>query len=171
MTVRPVLPEPPAWMARVKPAGQWALCALIAFAHALGAPLLPYQELTFFWVYPLVILLPGLITMIMLPGAWRRWYRWAALSGLSLVVFPQVFPLVLAFAETWLLHQSWVTERGAGAPAALRWPFKTKAKPTRRAGERGPATIKEVLRAEGKASKSKKFPKRGSSSPVGENEA
>jgi hypothetical protein len=64
------------------------------------------------WLFPLAVVLPGIITMTLLPGGWKRWYRWAALLGLAMMLFETSNPyIVILFGETWILHRSWVTER------------------------------------------------------------
>lgn len=151
----------------------WIAALAVAAVHTGLVQVLPYQQLTFMLVYPLTIMLPGAITMILLPAARRRWYRWVALGGLSLVVFPEVYPLVMLVGETWLLHQSWVTERHDAGPtkAAIRWPWKRTAPAVAKTS--GPSTIAEALAAEKSASpkRPKKFPARGSSRPVAEDGA
>ncbi|MBG0738697.1 hypothetical protein IV500_04580 [Paeniglutamicibacter antarcticus] len=65
------------------------------------------------WMVPLAIVLPGIITMTLMPSGWRRWYRWVALLGLVLMVSESSSNpfVVILFGETWMLHRAWVTER------------------------------------------------------------
>jgi hypothetical protein len=97
---------------------RWAAAAAFTFAHIFalaalimfGPGLLSMDLMS--WIFPLAVVLPGIITMTLLPGGWKRWYRWAALLGLAMMLFENSNPyIVILFGETWILHRSWVTER------------------------------------------------------------
>ncbi len=99
------------------PAG-WVAAAVFTFAHIfalasfimLGPNFLSMDLMS--WIFPLLIVLPGIISMTLLPGGWKRWYRWAALLGLAMMLTENSNPyIVILFGETWILHRSWVTER------------------------------------------------------------
>lgn len=95
----------------VKRAAGWAGAVGFAIVHtvALWACFVVPAPQVATWLFPLVAILPGIVTMTLLPGGWKYWYRWAALLALLLnAVDP--FSLVLV-AVTWLMHRSWVTER------------------------------------------------------------
>lgn len=102
--------------ARLRPAGiagpaQWAAAAAATLAHIIALDLsyiLPGPDVVG-WLFPVVAVLPGVATMALLPGGWKRWYRTAALLGLVLIATNPY--IVLAFGETWMLHRMWVTER------------------------------------------------------------
>lgn len=98
----------------------WVTAAGAAIAHTVAmwaAYTLPSPE-TVGWLVPLVTLAPGLATMAVLPGGWKRWYRWAAILGLTL---NSVDPfIIILIGETWALHRSWVTERDAPLKSLLR---------------------------------------------------
>ncbi|MCU6479105.1 hypothetical protein [Arthrobacter sp. A2-55] len=94
-----------------RPALAWVLATAVAAIHILAVFSIPFTPSTFVWLYPLAIIAPGAATMILLPGAWRRWYRWAALLALSFNVYPDILPAVLFVGECWALHQSWAVER------------------------------------------------------------
>ncbi|GAA4033760.1 hypothetical protein GCM10023063_16980 [Arthrobacter methylotrophus] len=100
---------------------RWVAAAAFTFAHIfalaslilLGPGFLSMDIMS--WVFPLAVVLPGIITMTLLPGGWKRWYRWAALLGLAMMLFENSNPyIVILFGETWILHRSWVTERTIG---------------------------------------------------------
>lgn len=81
-------------------------------AIALVLNLLPMDLI--WWLVPLMIVFPGIVTMTLLPGGWKRWYRWAALLGLVLMVLESAANnpfIVILFGETWMLHRGWITER------------------------------------------------------------
>lgn len=91
--------------------GLWTGAAAFSVIHVIAmwaAFILPSPEVVG-WLFPVVTVLPGLISMTLLPGGWKRWYRWAAILGLTLnAVDPFIIVLI---GETWALHRMWVTER------------------------------------------------------------
>lgn len=95
---------------------QWAGFTAFAVVHivalALALYLLPMG--TIWWLVPLMVVFPGIVTMTLIPGGWKRWYRWAALLVLVLMVLEanlrDAFIIVL-FGETWILHRAWIIER------------------------------------------------------------
>lgn len=89
----------------------WVACAAAAYSHAQSVFLAPYTEETVSWLLPLVLILPGLLTMVLLKNGFRRWYRWVAIALLFTTTFSDSAVAVLTVAETWALHQQWVTER------------------------------------------------------------
>ncbi|ACL42355.1 hypothetical protein Achl_4404 (plasmid) [Pseudarthrobacter chlorophenolicus A6] len=94
---------------------RWTGFTAFSIAHiitvALALNLLPLDII--WWAVPLLIVLPGIISMTLLPGGWKRWYRWAALLGLVLMVLESSSNpfVVILFGETWMLHRAWITER------------------------------------------------------------
>ncbi|MBW4096340.1 MAG: hypothetical protein HIU81_13740 [Acidobacteria bacterium] len=68
-------------------------------------------------LFPLLILSPGIITMILVPGAWRRWYRWLGLLGLMITSYSDYLQITALILTTWATHASWVSER----TAPIRW--------------------------------------------------
>jgi hypothetical protein len=97
---------------------RWVAAAAVTFAHIfalaslilLGPGFLSMDLMS--WIFPLAVVFPGIISMTLLPGGWKRWYRWAALLGLAMMLFEASNPyIVILFGETWILHRSWVTER------------------------------------------------------------
>jgi hypothetical protein len=100
---------------------RWAAAAVFAFAHIFALATLimlgpgVFSTDLMSWMYPLAVVFPGIISMTLLPGGWKRWYRWAALLGLAMMLFESSNPyIVILVGETWILHQSWVTERRIG---------------------------------------------------------
>lgn len=87
----------------------FSIIHIIALALALN--LLPLDLI--WWAVPLLVVLPGIISMTLLPRGWKRWYRWAALLGLVLMVLESSANpfVVILFGETWMLHRAWITER------------------------------------------------------------
>lgn len=89
----------------------WIIAAAVSIAHIRIIFSVQMTEANFMWMYPLLIAAPGIISMILLPGEIRHWYRWAAIIGLSFSVYAEALPLVLAIGGTYALQQAWVTER------------------------------------------------------------
>ncbi|OCI32823.1 hypothetical protein [Oerskovia enterophila] len=59
----------------------------------------------------LTMLSPGIITMILVPGATKRWYRWAALWMLVIGgVTAEAAAPVLFVGTAWILHLTWTVE-------------------------------------------------------------
>lgn len=91
--------------------GRWAAAGAFSVLHVIGmwaAFVLPSPEVVG-WLFPLVTILPGLLSMTLLPGGWKRWYRWSAILGLTLnAVDPFIIILI---GQTWALHRCWVIER------------------------------------------------------------
>lgn len=105
-----LIPKSMARPARWGAAAVFTICHIVSIALALN--LLPMD--TIWWLVPLLIVFPGIVSMTLLPGGWKRWYRWVALLGLVMMVLesPTSNPfLVILVGETWMLHRAWVTER------------------------------------------------------------
>lgn len=104
---REALAGPARWVA----AAAFTIVHIIAVALVLN--LLPMDII--WWLVPLMIVFPGIVSMTLLPGGWKRWYRWVALLGLVLMVLESSSNpfVVILFGETWILHRIWVTERTA----------------------------------------------------------
>lgn len=94
-----------------KKAFGWVAAVAVAMAHVQGVFMAHFSEATFLWMYPLLLALPGLLSMILLPGQFKRWYRWAAILGLAFSVYADVLPAVLIIGETYALHRAWAVER------------------------------------------------------------
>lgn len=71
------------------------------------------------WFLSVLLVAPGAVTAAFIPGAWRRWYRWAAIYGLTQITYPWATAPLVVVALTWALHRSWVVER-EGSAAHLR---------------------------------------------------
>ena len=103
---------------------RWAAAAAFTIGHiitvALALNLLPMDII--WWLVPLLIVFPGIVTMTLLPGGWKRWYRWAALLGLVLMVLESSSNpfIVILIGETWMLHRAWITERTVPVKALFR---------------------------------------------------
>lgn len=122
----PKVPPVPAVGLRKYPAVlPWAACAAASVLHLVLLYSVPLAGANALAIYLGIVLLPGLLTMILLPGAWGYWYRWAALAGLSVATFSDMFIAVLLIGETWALHRSWEVERGA----TLRDLFRLRSAP------------------------------------------
>lgn len=89
----------------------WILAAAVSMAHVQLVFAARFNEATFIWMYPLLLAVPGLLSMILLPGQFKRWYRWAAILGLAFSVYAEVLPLVLIIGQTYALHRAWAVER------------------------------------------------------------
>lgn len=95
---------------------RWAGFTAFTVVHivtlALALYLLPMDVI--WWLVPLLIVLPGIVTMTLLPGGWKRWYRSVALLALALMILETNLRdafLIILFGETWILHRAWITER------------------------------------------------------------
>lgn len=92
----------------------WAAVIAVAAVHIQTVMALPFSPDTVGWLFPVLLGLPALATMILLPRGYRRWYRWAALGLLFLTTYSDSVPLVLTVGEAWALHRQWVTELDGG---------------------------------------------------------
>lgn len=107
-------------------AGAFIACLAGAWAHVLLLLTVQFPPGTVVWGLPLLLAAPGIITMA-LTHSWKRWYRWAAILGLSFTTVPSVLAMVIVVAETWALHRSWVLERDKPLRELLA--FKRAVKP------------------------------------------
>ncbi|QOD05910.1 hypothetical protein [Pseudarthrobacter sp. BIM B-2242] len=109
-------PAPSTFMGRLrafnwKTPGLWVAVSAVAYLHAQFLFIAPYTSETISWLLPLLLALPGLLTMILLKNGFRRWYRWAAICLLFTTTFTDSAVAVLAVGEAWALHRQWVVER------------------------------------------------------------
>jgi hypothetical protein len=93
----------------------WIAAAAFTFVHVfvLTTALIALPLDVTWWLGPLLIVFPGIVTMTLLPGGWKRWYRWGALLGLAMMFLnlnSNPFVVIL-FGQTWMLHRALVTER------------------------------------------------------------
>lgn len=92
----------------------WAAVILATYLHSLLLFNIEFTPDTVGWLFPLLLAAPGLLTMTLVPGGFRRWYRWAAIYTLFLTTYPEALPAVLLVGESWALHRHWVTEAVPG---------------------------------------------------------
>lgn len=111
----------------------WIAAAAVAMAHVQGVFMAHFSEATFLWMYPLLLAVPGLLSMILLPGQFKRWYRWAAILGLSFSVYADVLPAVLIIGETYALHRAWAVERTSSFKDVFT--FNSRRKPAAKAAQ------------------------------------
>lgn len=123
-----------------------AAAAVFSGIHVAVIFAATFPAATAVWLFPLFFLLPGLLTMILLPGAWRHWYRWLVLGALCLVVVQDALALVLFTGQAWALYRSWFVERSIPL-GRLFSPRRTPAAPAK-TGASGPATVAEAMAAE-----------------------
>lgn len=92
-------------------AAHWmvAIVAATAYVTYLSTISLPVGAPD--WVFPLLIIAPGLVTMALVPGAWRKWYRWVAIGFLTLSVYSELLVLIMTVGTAWGLYRSWFLER------------------------------------------------------------
>lgn len=96
----------------------WVLCAaaatvvmgLASSAFAHGAGLVAAHA---------AILGPAVVSMVIVPGAVRRWYRWVTVLAIGYLVDQAFVSLFLLAALAWLLHTTWVVDRPAGTRLRL----------------------------------------------------
>lgn len=113
----------PGW----KKALGWAAAAAVSIAHIQILFRIQMSEENFLWMFPLLLALPAIVSIILLPGEIRHWYRWAAILGLAFSVYLEVLPLVLAIGGTYALHRAWFIERTLPVRDLIR--FRRSAKP------------------------------------------
>jgi len=117
-TSRPPQPAPrkAPWIARIAP---WLL-SVAAAAVTVGI-MIVLSEHGHFTATQLMLAVPGAISIAMVPGAWRKAYRWVAIAVLANLVYPATLSLFLVVAFAWAIHQTWATERANGQirPARL----------------------------------------------------
>lgn len=87
--------------------GVIALSVIVATLHTGVALLSYYPNSIVAWAYPLAVCSVGLLAIALIPGQLARAYRWAALIGLSMIVFPTWFFLVMIVGESWALYRAW----------------------------------------------------------------
>jgi cell division protein FtsW (lipid II flippase) len=89
----------------------WLACGAIAGLHSWTLSAAPYQAATVMWVFPLLVLVPGLVSALLLPGELRHWYRWIAILGLTYSSYAEFIGPITFIGTLWALHQAWVIER------------------------------------------------------------
>ena len=94
-------PAPSTFMGRLrafnwKTPALWVAVSAVAYLHAQFLFIAPYTTETISWMLPLLLALPGLLTMILLKNGFRRWYRWAAICLLFTTTFTDSAVAVLA---------------------------------------------------------------------------
>lgn len=92
-------------------AAHWMVAIVAATAYVSFLSTISLPAGTPEWVFPLLIIAPGLVTMALIPGAWRKWYRWVAIAFLTLAVYSELLVLVMAVGTAWALYRSWFPER------------------------------------------------------------
>lgn len=121
--------------------------AVFSGIHVAAVFAATFPAATAIWLFPLFFLLPGLLTMILLPGAWRYWYRWLVLAFLCVTVVQDALALVLFTGQAWALYRSWFLERTVPL-AKLFSPRKGAKTPVTTRTSGGPTTVAEALAAE-----------------------
>ncbi|MCC3292845.1 hypothetical protein [Arthrobacter sp. zg-Y1110] len=132
---------PPFWL---KTFG-WFVTAAISIAHIRLVFSAHLPEAHFMWMYPLLLAIPAIVSIILLPGEARHWYRWGAVIGLSFSVYADALPLVLVIGGTYALHRAWVTERTLSLKDIFtfnRRPKSAEAPETKKTGSRSAGTSK-----------------------------
>jgi hypothetical protein len=92
-------------------AAHWMAVMLASAVHVSVLFSVTFPVGTVLWLFPLLVGAPGLLTMILIPGAWRKWYRWAVVVFLAFSVYPELLAFVLTVGTAWALHRSWFVER------------------------------------------------------------
>jgi cell division protein FtsW (lipid II flippase) len=91
----------------------WAACLVVAGVHSWTLSVAPYQAATVIWVFPLLVIVPGLVSMLVIPGEWKHWYRWLAIVALTYSSYAEFIAPIVFIGTAWSLHRTWVTERKA----------------------------------------------------------
>lgn len=147
-------------------AGAWALAVGAAWLHIIVLAGTTFPAGTIYWGLPLMLAAPGLITMVV-TRSWRRWYRWAAVMGLTLTTYADMMPAVFIIAQSWALHRSWAVERTAPLRDLLRFGKPGAGQDASAAA--GPVALKTSKKA--KAPKAPSEPKAASAEPAEPEEA
>lgn len=92
-------------------AAHWMAAMIAATVHISVLFSATFPTGTVLWLFPLLVAAPGLLTMLLIPGAWRRWYRWAVVVFLAFSVYPELLAIVLTVGTAWALYRSWFAER------------------------------------------------------------
>lgn len=128
----------------------WALAsAAVSAAHVAVLFSVTFPVGSVVWLFPLLFVLPGLLTMVLLPGAWRRWYRWLVLVFLAFAVQQDLMATVLFFGHAWAIYRSWFTERTQPLSVLFRPRRKPSPAPAKTAAaQKGPTTVAEAMNAD-----------------------
>ena len=100
---------------RARPAGglaAWTLCAAVS-TLVLGAAVVAFSHGAGLAAAYGAVLVPAFVSMLVVPGAARRWYRWVCVLAIGYVVEQAFVSLFLLVAVAWLLHVTWVVDRPA----------------------------------------------------------
>ena len=92
-------------------AAHWMAVMIAAALHVVVLFAVTFPTGTVLWMFPLLVVAPGLLTMLLVPGAWRKWYRWAVVVFLAFSVYPELLAIVLTVGTAWALYRSWFVER------------------------------------------------------------
>lgn len=121
------------------------VAALFSLIHVAVIFAATFPAATALWLFPLFFLLPGVLTMILLPGAWRHWYRWLVLAFLCVTVAQDALAVVLFTGQAWALYRSWFVERTI--PLGKLFSPRRAAKVPAKAAT-GPTTVAEAMSAD-----------------------
>lgn len=163
-------------------AAHWMAVMIAAALHVIVLFAVTFPAGTVLWMFPLLVAAPGLLTMILIPGAWRKWYRWAVIVSLAFSVYPELLALVLAVGTAWALYRSWFAERDFPLrklfTAGLRKrPFAGGLKKLKPAGDTEPAAdpkfsdVTDILFKDHRASKAAKAAARATGTTTAETPA
>ncbi|HEX9228558.1 MAG TPA: hypothetical protein VF885_18295 [Arthrobacter sp.] len=92
-------------------AAHWMAVMVAATLHISVLFAVTFPAGTVLWMFPLLVAAPGLLTMLLIPGAWRKWHRWAVVVFLAFSVYPELLAIVLTVGTAWALYRSWFAER------------------------------------------------------------
>jgi hypothetical protein len=74
------------------------------------------------------LLVPGVVSVAVVRGAWRRAYRWLVVAAIAWMVEQVFVPVVLVVGLTWLLHVTWVID-ATGLRTPHMFTSRTKEEP------------------------------------------
>lgn len=110
---------------------KWLVSGAVSALHVFVLYQVTFPSGTVIWLFPLFVSVPALTTMLLVPGSYKRWYRWAILLALCFSVYPELLPLVLTVGQGWAIYRSWFLERTVPLRSLFKLKTNSEAKPAR----------------------------------------